>query len=174
MNEPAVKPYATYILPSAVVSRLDMARLVREVEAIDNALTEHAVRTKVGQSEAYTPSVSDELNDFLQANEIEIDANSSQSRMQFIGQLRLLKDRAPVMHMTFAVEADKTSLRQFAQWLRESVHPQAVIEVGLQPGLVAGVYLRTPNHVHDLSLRAALAKGRSVLVEELGALRGTR
>ncbi len=173
MNEPTIKPYTAYSLPPSIVSKIDMARLVREVEVIDNALTELAVRTKVGQSEAYKPSLSDELSDFLQANEIKIDANG-QARMQFIGQLRLLKDRAPVIHMTFAVEADKESLRQFARWLRESIHPQSVIEVGLQPGLVAGVYLRTPNHVHDLSLRTALTKGRSVLVKELGALRGTR
>jgi F0F1-type ATP synthase delta subunit len=74
--------------------------------------------------------------------------------------------------MTFAVEADRESLMQLAQWVRETVHPQAVIAVGLQPGLIAGVYLRTPNHVHDLSLRAALDGGHEILVNDLEALRG--
>jgi F0F1-type ATP synthase delta subunit len=74
--------------------------------------------------------------------------------------------------MTFAVTADPESLQQLALWLRTTINPQAVIAVGLQPSLVAGVYLRTPNHVHDLSLRAMLKNGRGLLVEELGALRG--
>jgi F0F1-type ATP synthase delta subunit len=74
--------------------------------------------------------------------------------------------------MTFAVTADPESLQQLAQWARTTIDPHAVIAVGLQPGLVAGVYLRTPNHVHDFSLRAMLKSSRGKLVEELGALRG--
>jgi len=76
--------------------------------------------------------------------------------------------------MTFAVEADAQSLQQIVQWLRSSVHPQAVLAVGIQPGLVAGVYMRTPNKVHDLSMRAALKKGRSIIAKELEALSGAR
>jgi F0F1-type ATP synthase delta subunit len=53
------------------------------------------------------------------------------------------------------------------------VHKQAVIEVGLQPALIAGVYIRTPNHVQDLSLRAMLKGGRDILIKELEALRGS-
>jgi hypothetical protein len=59
-----------------------------------------------------------------------------------------------------------------AQWLRTSIHPQAVIAVGLQPALVAGVYLRTPNHVKDLSLRAKLESSRGLLLKEVEKLRG--
>jgi F0F1-type ATP synthase delta subunit len=63
-------------------------------------------------------------------------------------------------------------LQELIAWLRSSVHPQAVISVGLQPALVAGVYLRTPNHVHDLSMRAVLKKSRGLLTKELEALHG--
>jgi F0F1-type ATP synthase delta subunit len=94
----------------------------------------------------------------------------STERTELIRQLHIFKDNVPVIHMTFAVEADTESLGQIAQWLRESIHPQAVIAVGLQPGLVAGVYLRTPNHVHDLSLRTKLRTSRGVLLKELEAL----
>ena len=73
--------------------------------------------------------------------------------------------------MTFAVPADRESLRYIVQWVRTSVHPQALLQIGLQPALVAGVYLRTPNRVHDFSLRAALNGQHDALVKELGALR---
>lgn len=72
--------------------------------------------------------------------------------------------------MTFAVTADPESLERLARWFRESIHPQVVIATHLQPSLIAGVYLRTPNHVHDFSLRGALAGKHGLLVNELEAL----
>ena len=58
--------------------------------------------------------------------------------------------------------------------MRGSVHPQAVISVGLQPALIGGVYVRTPNHVMDLSLRARLKGNRELITKELEALRGSK
>jgi hypothetical protein len=173
MSDTPVLSFASFQLPPTVVSKLDLARLVAEIEKIDNEMTSLAVRSKTGIAEEYKPIVSDQLRDFLVLNAMKIEYNS-QSRMQLIGQMRLLKDKAPVVHMTFAVEADRESLVYLSKWMRESVHPQTVLSIGLQPGLVAGVYLRTPNRVHDLSLRSALTNGRDVLVKELGALRGAR
>ena len=172
MNEAGVKTHADFVLPPAVVSKVDFARLVDEVERVDNELTEASVRARTGSPEQPAPVLSEQLTEFMTSNQLEL-ANG-QERSELIRQLRLLKDQAPVIHMTFAVEADRESLQQLAQWLRTSVHPHAVIAVGLQPALVAGVYVRTPNHVHDLSLRAALKSGREVLTKELEALRGAR
>src|SRR5690606_10661055 len=93
-------------------------------------------------------------------------------RAGLINQLRQLKANAPIAHVTFASLVDTESLRQITAWLRESVHPQAVIVVGLQPSLVGGVYIRTPNHVHDFSLRAQLAGHRDIIVKEVEALSG--
>jgi F0F1-type ATP synthase delta subunit len=94
--------------------------------------------------------------------------------MDLIQHLRKLKDSVPIIHMTFATQADRDSLQQLAQWLRTEVHPQAVIGVGLQPALVAGVYVRTPNHIHDLTIRGKLESSRGVLVQELEALSGAK
>lgn len=173
MTETAEKTYTDFKLPPSVVSKVDVSRLVHEVEMVDDALTSAGIRAKAGASEQVRPTVSEQLNDFLQLNNVTLDTNG-QARAALIKQLRLLKDKAPILHMTFAVEADRDSLGQLVQYLRESIHPQAIVAIGLQPGLVAGVYLRTPNHVHDLSLRAALKGGRDVLTKELGALRGKR
>ncbi len=170
MSEQAAKTYTDYILPASVVSKLDIARLLAEVERIDNQLTQTEVRDRIGAESEGRPASSERLTDFLQANELQLD--DAHQRADIIKQLHLLKDKAPIIHMTFAVEADPESLGQLAQWVRESVHPQAIIATGLQPALVAGVYLRTPNHVHDLSLRAKLKNSRDLLVKELGAARG--
>jgi len=172
MNESQTKTYNDFVLPPNVVSKIDVSHLVSEVEKLDNDLTAAAVRTKTGASEHPQPVLSEQLIEFLNQNQLKL--GSSHERTELIKQLRLLKDAVPTVHMTFAVEADRESLQQIAQWLRSSVHPQAVVAVGLQPALVAGVYLRTPNKVHDLSLRAMLDAQHENLVKELETLRGSK
>lgn len=165
-----VKTHAGFVLPPSVVSRVDVSRLVSEAERVDNAMTAEDVRAKAGSVAHTAPLLSGTFAEFLEQNQLKLD--NSHERSELVSQLRRLKDNVPIIHMTFASEADHESLGRLVAWLRESVHPQAVIDVGLQPGLVAGVYLRTPNHVHDLSLRAVIKEQHESLVSELGALRG--
>ncbi|MGB4957356.1 MAG: hypothetical protein WBO49_02830 [Candidatus Saccharimonas sp.] len=162
--------YDQFVLPPSIVTKVDVARLVSEFEQVDNDLTTAGVRAKTAATGADLPLLSPQLTEFLRLNRLQ--PSSSAERSELVKQLRLLKDSVPTIHMTFAVEADRKSLEQLVAWLRASVHSQAVIAVGLQPALVAGVYLRTPNHVHDLSLRAMLKNGSSVLAKDLQALRG--
>jgi len=169
MTEVAVKTQADFVLPSSVVTKIDVSRLVAEVERVDNELTAASVRSKTGSAEQPRPTVSEQLADFLQQNQITLE-NSNQST-ELVKQLRILKDSVPVIHMTFAVTADIESLQQLTAWVRSSINPRAVLAIGLQPALVAGVYLRTPNHIHDLSLRATVDSHHDVLVQELESLR---
>jgi F0F1-type ATP synthase delta subunit len=144
MSETAEKRYQDLILPPSVVSKSDVMRLVSEVEQLD----------------------------LLTVNGMKID--DERQRSELISLLRQLKDNAPVIHMTFATTADQESLSKIADWLRQSIHPQSLMVIGLQPDLVGGVYIRTPNHVHDLSLRAQLAKSRHLLVEAVEAVNAGR
>ena len=173
MIDAAPRTHQTFSLPPSIVTKLDVSKLVREVEQIDAELTATAVRTKAGINNTSTLKASEQLTDFLRVNTVSI-TQDGQARAVLVKELQLLKDAVPVIHMTFAVEADHESLVQLVQWLRESVHSQAVLAVGLQPGLVAGVYLRTPNKVLDLSLRGALADSHDVLVKELETSRAGR
>ena len=161
--------YTAFSLPAAVVSRRDLARLVNEAEHIDDELTAAEVRARKTKQVAETPAFSGQFTDFLSDNKL--DFTESKVRTDIIKELRVLKTKAPVVHTTFAVPADIVSLQTLAAWFRKSVHPQVLLEIGLQPALVAGVYVRTPNHVHDMSLRSALAGKREVLVKDLEALR---
>ncbi len=166
----ATKTYTEFLLPSSVVSKVDVSRLVSEAERIDNEMTTEDVRSKTGAVGHATSLASGTFAEFLEQNQLKLE--NSLERSELVKQLHRLKDNVPIIHMTFATEADHESLGRLVAWLRESIHPQAVIDVGLQPGLVAGVYLRTPNHVHDLSLRAVIKEQHESLVSELGALRG--
>jgi hypothetical protein len=168
-DDVVVKTHETFILPPRVVSHIDVSRLVTEVEWVDNAMISSEARVKTGAAPTAMPALSDELTEFLTQNQLSL--AESVDRTNLIKQLRLLKDKAPIIHMTFSAPADHESLAELTKWLRESVHPQALIADGVQPALVAGVYVRTPNHIHDLSLRAVLAGQRGELVKELETLR---
>lgn len=162
--------YAEFVLPPSVVTKVDVAHLVTEIERVDDELTTATVRAKTGANQAGQLSLSPQLTEFMNHNKLR--PNTSKERTELIKQMRLMKDKLPTIHMTFAVEADRQSLQQLVAWLRASVHPQAVIAVGLQPALIAGVYLRTSNQVRDLSLRAMLKGSRGLLLKDLEALRG--
>lgn len=157
-------------LPSSVLTKLDVARLISEMERIDNDLITRDVQIKSGMPVTDQIAFTEQLSDFLSVNSLEIGDNAE--RTDLIVKMRRFKSTAPTVHMTFASSADTDSLRQLVVWLRESVHPQTVITVGLQPSLIGGVYVRTPNHVHDFSMRAKLAGHRDIIVREVEALSG--
>lgn len=169
MTDTQIKDHTTFTLPASIVSRVDVSRLVNEVERLDGEMTAATVRNKIGEAQAFVPVLSEQLTHFLVQNGLTL--KESKERSRIVKELRKLKDTVPVIHMTFAVTADPESLAQIAAWLRSSVHQQAVISVGLQPNLVAGVYLRTPNHVHDFSLRKKLESSHGVMVEALETYR---
>lgn len=159
---------APYLLPPVLISRADLARLAREVESLENELEAQRVRESADTASSHMPAMSRNLNDFLETNKLDI--ADDQTRMALKERLRVMKDQAPIIHMTFAADADPDSLRQLVTWLRTEVHPQALISVGLQPSIVGGVYMRTPNHVHDFTLRSLLAGKHEAILHELEGL----
>jgi hypothetical protein len=164
-------PAVQYKLPAAIVSRADMTRLVRELEGLDNELEQQKARHKGESGHYQLPAMSKALSEFLEDNKL--DVSSDHVRMDLKAQLRKLKDHAPIMHMTFSTEVDPESMQYLAAWIRRELHPQALISVGLQPNLIAGAYVRTPNHVHDLSVRAFMKDSRHLMIEALDQLKET-
>ena len=159
--------YSSLKLPLSIVTRIDLARLVTEIEKLDSSLQSADVRSRTG-AESVTLEASDVAQDFLQMNSLSLD--DTKSRQEVVKNLRQLKAKAPKVHASFAIPADHDSLVEMVKWFRESVNPQVVLDVGLQPDLIAGVYLRTDNHVHDFSLRSSLNDHHDMLVGQLKEL----
>lgn len=156
-------------LPPSIVTKTDVSRLLNELEGVDNELISREAKMKTGIQPGGEIIYSEHLTDFLVANNTEISQDSTQ-RTYLINKLRHLKKTVPTVHITFATPADSESLQKLAAWLRQEIHPQAVIKVGLQPSLIGGAFVRTTNHVHDFSLRAKLAAHRNLITEELERL----
>lgn len=171
MSQEYFKQPEEFVLPPSIISRADLSRIVREAEKVDNYMTTISVHEKSGLSDEGVPLVlSEQLTDIMSINNLEF--GNSQQRIKLVNWLRKIKDTVPVIHMTFSTTVDQDILRELVGWIRQSVHKHAVISIGLQPSLIGGVYIRTTNQVHDLSVRAQLANSRhliSELVEEINA-----
>lgn len=162
MSSASIGAYRSYILPHTVATKRNLSFLVRELERVDNELTAHSVNE--GNDAPY-PEIPDILQSFLETNEFSLD--NSNDRSEIITQLRLLNRKAPVVHISFATEADAASLGTIVSWFREHADSQTVMNVGFKPSLVAGAYIRTPNRIYDLSLRSAFKQGRPTLLKKL-------
>jgi F0F1-type ATP synthase delta subunit len=58
---------------------------------------------------------------------------------------------------------------QIVAWLRQNLHPTALVTVGLQPSIVGGCIVRTPDHFYDFSLRRQFKEQLPSLVEDIRA-----
>lgn len=157
-------------LPPSLISNTDVGRLIRELEAVDNEFEQQLVRSP-GQPPV-VPSLSRSLASLCQQNNLQL--ADAPTRAELRAKLVSIKDTAPVVHITFASEAEPEVLGQLVAWIRDRLHPLALITTGQQPTIVGGCIVRTPDHIYDFSLRERFNASRSSFVDALhGALAKT-
>lgn len=154
-------------LPDVVAGRADVSRLLREIERVDYALETESIRGKEQPKAHVVPSMSRALAETITLNHITI--TDLHSRRQLIEGLRAIKQKAPVIHVTFAKEADPTVTTAMVSWIRRNLHKSALVIVGLQPRILGGCIVRTPVHVYDFSLRNRFARELPSLEKEIKA-----
>lgn len=147
------------VLPPIVVGRMDVGRMVREIKALQDFLDQAAVR-KPG-TQAKLPHTSRLVDEFIQVNSLNLlHEKDRQTAVRF---LALARDRSPVIHMSFSADPSPLFTLKLVTWLRKELHPQLLLQVGLQPNIGAGCYLRTTNKYFDFSLRQMLAQKQDSL-----------
>ena len=149
----------TFSLPPQVTGRTDINRLLRELEALEEALI-----VKVSE-DGVAPKVTSLLNQTVLVNGYNLLEQTH--RQHIVDQLTKIRDHAPMMHISFAVEPSPKVTETLLTWLRSNVHRYALLQIGLQPAIAAGCILRTPNKIFDMSLGANLQKQTPYLLELL-------
>ncbi len=150
-------------LPLLVTSPVDVGRLVREVEALDNSLMQHDV---VGGSEPVKmPKTSLLLDAMIDANRLVL--TDPTQRQQVLLFLQAVHAKAPVIHISFSADPAPAFIEKLMTWLRREISAQVLITVGLQPTIGAGCLVRTTNKFYDFSLRQNFTKNRALLMEKL-------
>lgn len=149
-------------LPASVVGTVDINRLSRELEAFEDYVRQTKARS-AGQPLAppRTSRMLDELAGLNRLNLLQDDA-----RQQLTSFLQNLQD-APTIHISFSADPSAAFTQKIVGWLRDNIHPQLMVQVGLQPNIAAGCIVRTPNKVFDFSLRQNFTQKRQLLLEAI-------
>lgn len=150
-------------LPSVIVTRADVGRLVSEAEALDEQMRAAAIRTP--GNETKLPNIGAVFNEFLELNKLNVLHEKDRTKLRkFLQDVRL---DAPILHIGFGTEPSPAFLQKLTAWIREQIHPLTLLQVGLHPSIGAGCVLRTTNKYYDFSLRQRFAKNRQLLVDVL-------
>lgn len=152
-------------LPVSVVGPADLGRLIRELEAIDDALLQ--VGLKQGSLENRMAGTSKLMDQTIHVNRLNLLKPEDRASLKTF--LETAKKGAPVLHVSFSADPPQAFLEKLVSWFRREVHPSALLTVGLQPNIGAGCILRTTNRQFDFSLRQDFADKRALLLERLAA-----
>lgn len=162
-TESAVKKLA---LPVMVVGPIEIGRLVRELADIDEALLQLGIRE--GGKTTKMPQTSRQMDELIEHNKLNL--LHDDDRKELTAFLVALRQKAPVIHMSFSADPSAAFLEKLVTWLRREIHPDVLLTIGLQPNLGAGAVMRTTNKYFDLSLRQDLAKKGNLLKDILSPL----
>lgn len=155
-----------YSLPASIVEPGDVRRLLQEVDVMDEALRQSAIRQP--EASVALPRTSHMLAELVEQNKLQLQQKADRQKLQEF--LTLLLGRAPILHISFAAEPSRGFIAKITQWLRQNVHPEVLVQIGLQPSIAAGCIVRTTNKQFDFSLRQHFVSKRDVLIAELDVL----
>lgn len=157
--EPSTKSTAAeaFSLPPQLTGQTDINRLLRELEALDEALI------GANEGKGQLPKVTSLLNQTALANGYKL--LEKNHRLHIAQQLAKIRDHAPLLHISFAAEPSPKVTETLLAWLRANIHRYVLLQIGLQPAIAAGCVLRTPNKIFDMSLGASLQRQKPYLLE---------
>lgn len=153
----------TLTLPIQATGRVDIGRLLREVEQVDNFLKQAAIREP--GTTMKLPKTSRLLDELTATNKLNLLREDDRARL--LNFLITVKSMAPVLHMSFSVDPSPSFVQKLMTWLRSEIHPLVLLQVGLQPNIGAGCVVRSTNQYFDFSLRQHFKKQRPLLMQKL-------
>jgi len=162
MTSPTAPEQQKFVgLPLMVVSPVDLGRLLRELETIDNGLLQQTLQ----KQDPKLPKTSKMMDELITLNHLNLLEKPQRERLKQF--LLAVKEKAPLLHMSFSADPSEAFIEKLMSWIRENMHPLALLTVGLQPNIGAGAVVRTTNKYFDFSLAANFATQRELLMSKL-------
>lgn len=151
------------ILVDNIIGKHEIAGLLREIQALDEFLMQASIRQP--GTPMKMPVLGRLLDEMVQANNLNL-LNAS-DRKVLTDFLNLMSQTAPLLHMSFAIDPSPLLLKKLIAWVRQNIHPNAILQIGLHPNIGAGCVLRTTNKYFDLSLKQKFTDQRDLLMKQL-------
>jgi hypothetical protein len=152
-----------WTLPTGLSTVSDVSRVARELQKIDSFLHQSSVR-EPGKSMSL-PKTSRLFDEIVSANNLNMLHEDDRKTLQTF--LTALREKAPVLHMSFNVDPSPLVIQKLTDWIRQNIHHFALIQVGLAPSIGAGCLLRTTNKYFDFSLKHRFKEKRPLLMEKI-------
>lgn len=150
-------------LPTIVFGPVEIHRLQRELEALEEFLEQATIRQAGTQPPL--PRTSRILEALAGNNALNMLLPDDRATLKTF--LQEVDGKAPIIHMSFAADPSASFTAKIVAWLRTNIHPHALLHVGLQPALAAGCIVRTANKTFDFSLRNRFLERRQLLLEHI-------
>ena len=162
----APKAEFNFVLPLLVSGPVEVGRMIRELEGIDGALSQASIRSAQGGSGAVDlPHITHHMQQLIEINKL--DLRDTKVREEVASYLHTVRQKAPVLHISFSAEPNATFVEKIMAWLRKEIHPQVLLTIGLEPNIGAGCVVRSTNKYFDFSLRQDFANKRDLLLGKL-------
>jgi hypothetical protein len=163
--EKAPESHSLVGLPISVVGPVDVGRLLRELEAINNQLLQTKLRHD--EHEQAKPRLTQLMEQTLELNKLNILHPTDRKRLQEL--LETVRESAPVLHISFSAEPASAFIEKLMAWLRREIHPVVLLTIGMQPNIGAGCIIRSTNKYIDCSLRQDFLSKKDILLSKIMA-----
>jgi hypothetical protein len=151
--------YRSIKIPPSVVFSRDVRALMRELAELSDFLAQSRIRSQPAK-----PKTSRMLDDLLSINKLEASEENVNLLKNYMAWLRT---NGPILNFAFSVEPSALFSQRLITYLRESIDPKTVINVGLRPSIGVGCVIRTKNKFFDLSLRSNLSSLKIKLLGDM-------
>ncbi len=152
-----------WVLSAQIVTRGDLDSVLQGAEALDEFLLQASIRQ--GGEALKLPKTSRLLDQLIGDNSLNV--LKAEDRQSLIDNLRRLRASAPLMKISFGNDPSPLFLQKLIIWLRQNIHRELLLTIGLQPEIGAGCTVRTVNKFYDFSLARQFAKQHGLLAEAL-------
>ena len=155
-------------LPVDLYSPDHISLHIQELRAYIGEKRNAAAQVKAG-GEAESPSLSSTLTALLHSAAVK--AEDMRALEGVVKDLEVLRDKAPVVHLTFAAMPNRTLIRQLTVWFRNQVHPYTLLTVAMRRDIGGGMMLRTGSNIYDFSFRGQILRHKERISELFESVR---
>ena len=138
---------------------------MRELESIDNLISQSIINSH--DAGPKIPKTSLLMEQTIELSKL--DLLKADDRKQLLELLKIVKQQAPILHISFSSDPAPTFIEKLMTWLRREIHPTVLLTIGLQPNIGAGCLVRSKNKYFDLSLRKDLIEKRELLLSRIAS-----
>lgn len=159
-------------LPSDVYSPDHIGIVLWELGQLISHLQDASTRAKVASATTQPNDI--QMSSFLinVLHTAGVAENDVPALEKLQGELRLLRDKAPVAHLMLAALPSRTTKRELVEWFRSQLHTECLVTFSMRGDIGGGFVLRIGSKQYDFTYKARLLEDKHRLTEIFDGVRG--